>query len=71
MSEVKFEVSMKRLEEIVNILENGKADLDESISLYEEGLLLSKKLHEQLNSFEAKINELNSNENKEGENDEQ
>ena len=59
MSEVKFEVSMKRLEEIVAILENGKADLDESLKLYEEGLLLSKSLQQQLTSFEEKINILN------------
>lgn len=69
MSETKFEVSMKRLEEIVSILENGKADLDESISLYEEGLTLSSKLHEQLSSFEKKIDDLNKN-NEEGERDE-
>ena len=59
MSDTKFEVSMKRLEEIVNILENGKADLDESINLYEVGLSLSAKLHEQLTSFEKKIDDLN------------
>ena len=37
-------------------------DLDESISLYEQGLKLSKSLKEQLSKFEKKINELNKDE---------
>ena len=58
MAKEKFEDSMKRLEEIVNILERGEADLDTSIKLFEEGLALGKKLNKQLSSFENKINEL-------------
>ena len=33
-----FEDAMKRLEEIVRLLENGQVSLDESIKLYEEGI---------------------------------
>jgi len=59
--ELKFEDQMKKLEEIVEKLESNDVDLDDSISLYEEGLKLSKSLKEQLNKFEKKINELNKN----------
>ena len=46
---------MKRLEEIVNLLENDNVDLDKSIELYEEGLKISKNLSKQLESFEKKL----------------
>ena len=48
----KFEDSMKRLEEIVNILEKGEKDLDESLKLFEEGLKLSKALQKDLKVYE-------------------
>ena len=35
-----FEDALKRLEEIVRLLENGQVSLDESIKLYEEGVAL-------------------------------
>ena len=54
----KFEDSMKRLEEIVNILEKGEKDLDESLKLFEEGLKLSKALQKDLKVNEKKIDEL-------------
>jgi exodeoxyribonuclease VII small subunit len=33
-----FEESMKRLETIVKTLESGQVSLDDSLSLYEEGI---------------------------------
>lgn len=57
--EVKFEDQMKRLEDIVDKMEKDDIDLDSSISLYEEGLKLSKNLKTQLKKFEDKIEELN------------
>ena len=51
----KFEEQMKKLQEIVEELEKNDVDLDTSISLYEEGLELSKSLKLQLQSFEEKI----------------
>ena len=56
--EMNFEKQMKKLQEIVEKLEKDDVDLEESISLYEEGLVLSKSLKEQLNKFEARIKEL-------------
>ncbi len=60
--EQKFEQQLKKLQEIVEKIESNDISLDESISLYEEGLKLSKSLKEQLENFEKKISEINSNE---------
>ncbi|MBR4470304.1 MAG: exodeoxyribonuclease VII small subunit [Erysipelotrichaceae bacterium] len=57
--EIKFEEQMKKLQEIVEKLERNDIELDESISLYEEGLKLSKTLKDQLLQFEEKIAQLN------------
>lgn len=59
--ELSFEESMKRLEEIVKILENGKCSLDESVKLFEEGIALSQSCRKQLDNAELKIKELLSN----------
>ncbi len=53
-----FEQDLKRLEEIADLLENNSADLDEVISLYEEGIKLSKSCMKKLNEAELKITEL-------------
>ena len=56
--ELTFEQQMKKLQDIVEKLEEGKVELDESIILYEEGLKLSKELKKQLSVFEEKIDKL-------------
>ena len=56
--ELTFEQQMKKLQDIVDKLESGEVDLDESIKLYEEGLKLSKVLKKQLSVFEDKIEKL-------------
>lgn len=50
-----FEESVGRLEEIVRMLENGTATLDESLKLYEEGIALVRICNEKLDSAEKKI----------------
>ncbi len=55
MKKNKFEDSVKRLEEIVNVLESGDVPLEESIKLFEEGMKLSKKCSETLDKLEAKV----------------
>lgn len=55
-----FEKSLKRLEEISELLENEEIGLDESIKLYEEGILLSKICYSRLKDAELKITELKS-----------
>ena len=46
---------MTRLEEIVRQLEGGKATLDESLTLYEEGIALVKLCSGRLDEAEQKI----------------
>ena len=58
MTKGSFEKQMKRLEEIVRLLEDDTTDLDEGIALYEEGLKLTQALHKQLTVFEEKIDSL-------------
>lgn len=55
-----FEDSLKRLEEIAEMLENEEIGLDESIKLYEEGIILSKNCFNKLKDAELKITELKS-----------
>lgn len=55
MKEVKFETALKRLEEIVEKLEEGDLDLGESLKLFEEGVKLSKVCNKKLNEAEKKI----------------
>lgn len=56
MSEdINFEDAMKQLENIANELEKGNLTLDESVKKFEEGMNLSKKCNDFLNSAEKKI----------------
>ncbi len=50
-----FEKSVARLGEIVRALENGSADLDESLALYEEGVSLVRNCGRMLDEAEKKI----------------
>lgn len=56
-TEHSFEEDMKRLEEIVQKLEEG-VQLEEALSLYEEGIRLSKKLENRLSEIERKVYEV-------------
>ena len=49
---------MSRLEEIVAELEKNEKPLDETITLFEEGLTLVKSCDEKLKSYENQIDEL-------------
>ena len=53
--ELSFEDAMKDLEKIANDLENGNLSLDESVNKFEEGMKLSKKCNDLLDSAEKKI----------------
>lgn len=53
-----FEEAMARLEEIVRLLEGGKAPLEESMTLFEEGTALMKQCTTQLDSAEQKVSKL-------------
>ena len=53
--DINFEDAMKQLESIANELEKGNLTLDESVKKFEEGMNLSKKCNNFLNSAEKKI----------------
>lgn len=56
--ELTFEKAMKRLEEIVNALENGTVSLDDSLKLFEEGIKLSKYCENELKNIENKASKI-------------
>lgn len=53
--DINFEDAMKQLESIANELEKGNLTLDESVKKFEEGMNLSKKCNDFLNSAGKKI----------------
>ena len=58
-----FELNLKKLEELVKKLDSDELTLDESIALFEEGMKLSKRCSDKLESAERKINILLQDEN--------
>lgn len=64
MKEMSFEENMSKLEKIVQELENGDLNLDDSISKFEEGIKLSKECNKMLEDAEKKITILLKNEDK-------
>lgn len=58
MSEVRFEDAQRELEQIVERLERGDADLDEAIKLWERGEELYKVCVARLDAAHGKIEEL-------------
>lgn len=53
-----FEEKMKRIEEISNLMEENKLSLDESIKIYEEGMLLAKECIDYIEVTKGKITEI-------------
>ena len=54
-NEFNFEMALKRLEEIAIALENGNAQLETSLSLFEEGVGLIKECNAKLDAAEQKV----------------
>ncbi len=50
-----FETAIARLEVIVRALESGNAPLDESLTLFEEGVALVKFCNEKLDTAEQRV----------------
>ncbi len=53
--EITYEEAVKRLEEIVTLLEKNEATLDESMKLFEEGTKLAAICNKKLNDAKQKI----------------
>ena len=56
--DLSFEESLKKLEEIVDILESGEINLEKSVKLYEEGMILKKNCDDKLKKIEAQIKKI-------------
>ncbi|MGM8365093.1 exodeoxyribonuclease VII small subunit [Virgibacillus sp. W0181] len=56
--ELSFEDAMNKLEEIVKQLEEGDVPLEKSISLYQQGMELSKLCNEKLSNVQSKMTEI-------------
>lgn len=52
---MKFEEAIKELEAVVASLDSGDNSLDESITLFEKGIKLSKECQKMLDSAEKKV----------------
>jgi len=50
-----FEEAMNELESVVNKLDAGEGTLDESISLFQKGILLSKLCSSRLEEIEKRV----------------
>ena len=58
-----FEEQISELEKIINELENGNLNLDDSVVKFEEGMKISKECNKMLENAEKKITILLNNEN--------
>jgi exodeoxyribonuclease VII small subunit len=57
-AEAPFEASLARLTKIVERLENGELGLEESLSLFEEGIRLARTAQARLDAAEKRVEEL-------------
>tara|TARA_B100001115_G_scaffold162442_1_gene138026 strand:+ start:98 stop:316 length:219 start_codon:yes stop_codon:yes gene_type:complete len=55
---VNFEVSLKKLEKIIEKLEDGDISLEDSVKSFEEGIGLVKECQKQLSQAELKVKKL-------------
>jgi exodeoxyribonuclease VII small subunit len=53
-----FEEAMEKLESIVERLEEGDVPLEEAISIYKEGMELSKLCHDKLKNVEEQLTQI-------------
>lgn len=65
LNDMTYETAVKRLEEIVSILERNEVSLDESMKLFEEGTALTALCSKKLEKARQKITVLTKEENKE------
>lgn len=56
--EQKFEDKIKELEEIIDELETGEIDLDQSIEKYTKAMTLVKECDEKLKNIEEQVNKV-------------
>ncbi len=54
-TELNFEIAIKQLEEIINDMENGNIELEQSMNKYKTGMELVKFCQEKLRDVEQKV----------------
>ena len=54
-ADLPFEAAIARLEVIVKTMEGDTVSLDESLSLYEEGVALTRRLNRELTEAEQRV----------------
>jgi exodeoxyribonuclease VII small subunit len=54
-TEVSFEAALKRLEEVLDSLEHGNLNLEESVKAFEEGVGLVRYCHGRLDEVERRV----------------
>ncbi|WP_249030413.1 exodeoxyribonuclease VII small subunit [Tannockella kyphosi] len=55
MDKMTFEEALKRIEEIVRLLESQQTSLEQSVELYQEGILLTNHCNKKLQNIEGKV----------------
>jgi exodeoxyribonuclease VII small subunit len=58
IAKLSFEEALKQLEEIVQRLESGRVELEESIAIYERGAALKAHCETKLKDAEARIEKI-------------
>ena len=58
MSKMNFEQSMVRLEQIVRVLEQGEAPLEESLKLFQEGTELVRTCNQLLENAQLQVKKI-------------
>ncbi|SDI31550.1 exodeoxyribonuclease VII small subunit [Natribacillus halophilus] len=53
-----FEADMKKLEHIIHQLEEGDVPLEKAIDMYQTGMKLSKRCHDQLQRVEKQMDQI-------------
>ena len=56
--ELTFEENLKKLEHIVDQLESGEIDLEKSVELYEQGMILKNNCEVKLKKVELQIKKI-------------
>ena len=64
MAKIKFEDKVKELETIINELEAGEIDLDDSIEKYSKAMRLINECDKELKNIEEKVNYILKNDDK-------
>ncbi len=58
MENMTYEEAIKRLETIVSMLESNMISLEESVNLFQEGILLSKYCDDKLKNIQERVTQI-------------